>query len=406
MFNGMLFYMQNIDNPARGKFIVLYGINNLGKTTQAKLLVEKLQSQGLRSEYVKYPIYELQPSGVLLNNYLRGGNIYRLAAREAQILYALNRTQFEPVIREKLNQGISIVAEDYTGTGLAWGMGAGVDEQFLKYINSHLLKEDVAILMDGQRFSQAIEKNHEHETNDELTNRVRLMHLKLAEEFDWPTVNANQSIENVQKDIYKHVQTKLSINADTLTERLQQSYPLPEKARIEMRRINSTNDSNALPKILEKKNNPTAELSGSPNYFKFRATKVTLDAKLPTRAHDDDAGFDLYANENCTLLANDIVALATGVRLAIPPGYAGLIWDKSGLALKGLKTMGGVIDAGFRGEVKVVAMNVSGDILHIAKGQKIAQILFQKIEAPDLVESGELDETERMDNGFGSTGTF
>ncbi|OGF28277.1 hypothetical protein A2242_03490, partial [Candidatus Falkowbacteria bacterium RIFOXYA2_FULL_47_9] len=341
--------MENASAPMRGKFIVLYGINNLGKTTQAKFLVEKLQSQGLRAEYVKYPIYELQPSGVLLNNYLRGGNMYRLSAREAQMLYALNRTQYEPVIKDKLAQGISIVAEDYTGTGLAWGMGAGVDEQFLKYANSHLLKEDAAILLDGKRFSQAIEKNHEHETNDELTNRVRLMHLKLAEEFGWPIVNANQSVERVHREIYKYVQRKFSDNADTLNERVQQFYPLPDNTRIEVRRINATKTSAAAdytpPKMLDKNNFKTTAPIISCH---LPAAKVTPDAKLPTRAHDDDAGFDLYANDNYTLFANDIVTFLTGIRLAIPPGYAGLIWDKSGLAAKGLKTMGGVIDSGYR----------------------------------------------------------
>jgi len=335
----------------------------------------------------------------LLNNYLRGGNIYRLTAREAQMLYALNRTQFEPTIKDKLTSGISIVAEDYTGTGLAWGMGAGVNEQFLKYINSHLLKEDAAILLDGRRFSQSIEKNHEHETNDELTNRVRLTHLQLAEEFNWTMVHANQTIECVHREIYKYARKKFSDNTDTLNERLQKFYPIFNSARLEMRRINATSivdDADYTPPNI-------LALHNSPH---LRTVKITPDAKLPTRAHDDDAGFDLYVNDNYTLFAGDIAPLLTGIRLAIPRGYAGLIWDKSGLAVKGLKTMGGVIDAGYRGEVKVVAINVSGDILHIAKGQKIAQILIQKIEAPDMQEADALNNTPRKDGGFGSTGKF
>jgi dTMP kinase len=125
----------------KGKFIVLYGINNLGKTTQAKLLVEKLNSAGLKAEYLKYPIYGLEPSGVLLNNYLREGNKYNLAPREAQIIYALNRTQYEKELLNKLENGITIIAEDYAGTGLAWGMAAGVDENFLKDINRNGFKQ-------------------------------------------------------------------------------------------------------------------------------------------------------------------------------------------------------------------------------------------------------------------------
>src|SRR3990167_10147152 len=81
-----------------GKFIVIYGINNLGKTTQAKLLVEKLNAAGRRAKYLKYPIYDLSPSGPRLNEYLRGGNPEKLDARTAQILYAKNREQYEPTL--------------------------------------------------------------------------------------------------------------------------------------------------------------------------------------------------------------------------------------------------------------------------------------------------------------------
>ena len=133
----------------KGKFIVLYGINNLGKTTQAKLLVASLNKEGNKAEYLKYPIYDLEPSGPILNNYLRGGNIYNLSRRDVQFIYALNRTQYENELKNKLDRGINIVAEDYTGTGKAWGIGTGVDEKFLNDINAHLLKEDLGMLLDG-----------------------------------------------------------------------------------------------------------------------------------------------------------------------------------------------------------------------------------------------------------------
>ncbi|MHB8904210.1 MAG: nucleoside/nucleotide kinase family protein, partial [Patescibacteria group bacterium] len=143
-----------------GKLIVLYGINNLGKSTQAKLLVERLKANGYKAEYLKYPIYDLNPSGVILNDYLRNGNSYELSAKEAQIIYALNRTQYQAELIDKLRAGINIIAEDYRGTGIAWGLGAGVDENFLKKINSHLVPEDLVFLFDGDRFRQAIENNH------------------------------------------------------------------------------------------------------------------------------------------------------------------------------------------------------------------------------------------------------
>jgi thymidylate kinase len=189
----------------RGKFIVLYGINNLGKTTQAELIVKKLNSQDIKAEYFKYPIYEIEPSGQLINNYLRGGNRYGLNAREIQIIYCLNKTQFEKTLEEKLAAGINIIAEDYVGTGLAWGIGTGVDESFLKELNSHLLKEDLAFLFDGERFIASRESNHKFETNDELILKVKKIHSELGEKFGWIKINANLSIEEINNKLFQEI---------------------------------------------------------------------------------------------------------------------------------------------------------------------------------------------------------
>lgn len=194
----------------KGKLIVLYGINNLGKSTQAKMLVDRLNAEGIKARYLKYPIYDLEPSGPILNAYLRQGNPLKLSPREAQIFYTLNRTQFQPTLKSWLEQGEIIIAEDYTGTGLAWGIGAGVDEAFLKNANSHLLQEDLAFLFDGQRFTQAIESGHTHETNDELTNIVRTAHQKLGNEFGWLSINANESIEEIHANLWEKIQKLLS----------------------------------------------------------------------------------------------------------------------------------------------------------------------------------------------------
>src|SRR3989338_512403 len=115
--------------------IVFYGINNLGKSTQAKLLIDRLNNVDKRAEYLKYPVYDLQPSGVLLNEYLRKGNPFQLTPKEAQIMYAFNRAQYQAGLQSKLSNGTIIVAEDYWGTGVAWGAGAGVDFNFLLELN-------------------------------------------------------------------------------------------------------------------------------------------------------------------------------------------------------------------------------------------------------------------------------
>src|SRR4030042_6742862 len=101
----------------KGKFIVLYGANNLGKSTQAKLLVEKLIiSFGKNAEYLKYAVYNLDPSGPLITEYLKQKNPRHFTPLEFQMLQVLNRTQNQPILSEKLNKGTWIVAEDYIGT--------------------------------------------------------------------------------------------------------------------------------------------------------------------------------------------------------------------------------------------------------------------------------------------------
>ena len=139
--------------------------------------------------------------------------------------------------------------------------------------------------------------------------------------------------------------------------------------------------------------------------MKLEVKKLTADAMMPTRAHSDDAGMDLYAAEDRVLITGEQRAIKTGIALSIPVGYAGLIWDKSGIALKaGLKTMGGVIDASYRGEVGVLLINLTNEPYRVEKGAKIAQLLIQKIELPEIVEVDELDKTLRGTGGFGSTG--
>ena len=140
--------------------------------------------------------------------------------------------------------------------------------------------------------------------------------------------------------------------------------------------------------------------------MKLLVKKLQPEAKLPERAHHNDAGMDLFSTEEGVIFRGQKKVFGTGVAMAIPDGYVGLIWDKSGLAAKhGLTCLGGVIDAQYRGEIFVTLANLGDEDYTITEGQKIAQMLIQRVKIPTLEEVDELDETERGEGKFGSTGT-
>jgi dUTP pyrophosphatase len=139
--------------------------------------------------------------------------------------------------------------------------------------------------------------------------------------------------------------------------------------------------------------------------MQLKIKKINSEAVVPNYAHPDDAGFDLYSVETLKIAPMSRVQVATGIALEIPIGYVGLVWDKSGLSHKhGLKTLGGVIDAGYRGEVKVGVINLGTETYLLEKGHKVAQIIIQQREYCEIMEVDELSETSRGDSGFGSTG--
>lgn len=140
--------------------------------------------------------------------------------------------------------------------------------------------------------------------------------------------------------------------------------------------------------------------------MKLLIQKLNPHATVPRYAHDGDAGLDLYAAHSVTLQPGERAQVGTSVALAIPEGYVGLIWDKSGLAQKqGLKTLGGVVDSGYRGEVMVGVVNLGSEPYTLEAGHKVAQMLIQKVETVEIEEVRELSDTSRGTGGFGSTGT-
>ena len=135
--------------------------------------------------------------------------------------------------------------------------------------------------------------------------------------------------------------------------------------------------------------------------------KVVLDegAKMPTRAHPHDAGLDLYSRVNAVLRPGMTAEFDTGVHVAIPKGYVGLLTSKSGLMKKGV-TSRGTIDADFTGSIQAILFHQGKEPVKIAKGQKITQLVICPIITPDPYVVDSLEETERGCGGFGSSGNF
>lgn len=135
--------------------------------------------------------------------------------------------------------------------------------------------------------------------------------------------------------------------------------------------------------------------------------RLDPEVPLPSYAHPGDAGLDLAAAETVTLEPGERRAVATGLVVGVPDGWVGLIHPRSGLALReGLTVVNapGTVDAGFRGELKVLLVNLGGHPVRVGRGDRIAQLLLQRVGRARVVEVTELDATTRGAGGFGSTG--
>ena len=139
--------------------------------------------------------------------------------------------------------------------------------------------------------------------------------------------------------------------------------------------------------------------------MKLKVKKLHESAILPTK-NDGDACFDLYASEHVFLYNYRPCVVHTNIALEIPEGYAGFIWDRSGMGSRGIHRLAGVIDSSYRGEIQVVLMNLNNDREEhlIQIGDRIAQIFITKVEDFVIEVAQELSDTERGEKGFGSSG--
>jgi dUTP pyrophosphatase len=140
--------------------------------------------------------------------------------------------------------------------------------------------------------------------------------------------------------------------------------------------------------------------------MEIKVKRLHASSKLPRYGHPGDAGMDLFSAADMVLGPGKVLPVPTGIQSAIPMGHVGLIWDKSGISLSGVHRLAGVVDSGYRGEIKVVMINLSDRDYVITQGMKIAQMLIQPVLQVEIVERDDLEDTDRGEGGFGSTGRF
>jgi len=387
----------------RGKFIVIDGTDGSGKATQTKILAERLTRVGFDVEITDFPQYNTKSAG-LVEEYLNGkyGSAEEVGPYRASIFYACDRYDASFKIKKWLEQGKIIISNRYVMANMGH-QGGKIDNPLerkhffdwlhqLEYEIFDIPRPDLNVIIHVPAeisqvlAEQRLKTDWEGKTND--IHQENLEHLKKAEETyleiakNFPDVVLIEGAENGEILSREHISNSI----------------WREIVKI----FKPTAYSSNFKKLHETK---AVELNKQ-NNLKLKIEKISPWTKLPSRAFKYDAGLDLYSADYYSLTPKNYANIKTGIKLAIPEGYVGLIWDKSGIAKSGIHSLGGVIDAGFRGEVMVELVNLGQDIYHIAPGQKIAQLLIQKVELPEIVESKIDDITDRAHGGFGSSGLF
>lgn len=146
----------------------------------------------------------------------------------------------------------------------------------------------------------------------------------------------------------------------------------------------------------------------TPDSIKLPIHRLDPSVQLPSYAYEGDAGLDLRSNEDVDLAPFERRLISTGLAIAIPEGYAGFVQPRSGLALREGLSMAntpGLVDSHYRGELKVCAINLDpNNTIHVSRGERIAQLVIQAVPTVTLCEVDQLDQTDRGEGGFGSSG--
>lgn len=192
-------------------FVVLYGPSGVGKTKQLDLLEEKMRGLGTPVRRVEYPIYDQGRSGPELKKMLWGQK-QKLSELEMQKLFAENRQEFESTLRSWLDSGVSVLAEDYKGTGIVWGLTRGMTPEQVEELNRDFIEPDVSILIDGpRRLDLRAGEGHIYQQDEDEWYRARKNYLQMADKYGWVRVGGDAPILTVAGRIWTVVQLALAM---------------------------------------------------------------------------------------------------------------------------------------------------------------------------------------------------
>lgn len=388
---------------SKGKFIVIDGTDGSGKATQTELLASRLRAAGLAVEIADFPQYDTKSAG-LVEEYLGGkyGSPEEVGPYRASIFYAADRYDASFKIRKWLDEGKIVISNRYVTANMGH-QGGKIDNPLerknyfewldkLEYGLFNIPRPDLNIILYvPAEISQQLALGR---TKVDWTGKTRDIH--------------QESLDHLKKAEQTYLDIAKTFSGFTLIECTQdgQMKSREENALAVWREVSRLIGMPQIQHAPDFKVLHDRHEAERQEKFKLRVERLTPNAKLPMRSHSTDAGLDLFSADFYSFLPNERILVQTGLKLAIPEGCVGLIWDKSGVAKDGVHTLAGVIDAGFRGEIKVTLVNLSQDIYHIAPGQKIAQLIIQRIELPNISEEMIDDITDRGEGGFGSTGKF
>lgn len=409
-----------------GKLIVIDGTDGSGKATQTKLLTDRLIRAGFDVAITDFPQYNTKSAG-LVEEYLSGkyGAADEVGPYRASVFYACDRYDASFKIKKWLSEGKIVISNRYVMANMGH-QGGKIDNPLerkhffdwlyeLEYEIFDIPRPDLNIILHvPAEISQTLARQRQKEDWNGKTNDIHqenFSHLKKAEQtyleiaHNFPGVVLIEAAQNGRILSREHI-------GDLVWQEIIKLFK-PSPYSPNFKKLHEIN-----PHTIDF---PVYRQSGAtwpygvgvnpgdlnkPSPLKLKIEKISPWAKLPSRAFKHDAGLDLYSADYYSLVPKDFAIIKTGIKMAIPEGYVGLVWDKGGIAKSGIHTLAGVVDSGFRGEVTVELTNLSQDIYHIAPGQKIAQLIIQKVETPEIVEGIINDITDRAGGRFGSSGLF